>query len=284
MPEPPKNPIFDAASDDAVTGKKTIAPASDAKRILVGKTVPPQPPPKNPIFDAASGGALLGKDSIARASEATRIAALKEALPGLLKRVKAKPRIDQFLPYLLIRSFAGDLGARPFPLATSLATSLVGSPDIWIHAGDPASTPAIPPDRGTYLSTGLSTTVYAHVWNLGRAPVVGATVEFYNLKTYGLFLPSFVPQESALNLLGTAKVDLAPRSSNECHRLVKCPTAWSPPPLQNYILQTAILVTRISGIGDPIGNDPYRPSANRHVAIRAVAVVGTVVIPAQIGT
>lgn len=271
MPEPPKNPNFDAASDDSLTRKETVAQPSEAKRILVPKKPLAQPPP-NPIFDAASGGALMGKDTIARASEANRIAALKEALPGLLKRAKAKPRIDQFLPYLLIRSFAGDLGARPYP-ATS---GLLGSPDIWIAKGDPASTPAIPPDRGTTLTTGQPTTIYAHVWNLGRAPVIGATVEFYRLNNYGLFMPSYVPKESDLDSIGMAKVDLAPRSSKECHRLVKCPSAWSPP-LEGTLLAVALggmLVVRISGIGDPIGNDPYHPQANRHVAIRVIPVIG----------
>ena len=228
-------------------------------------------PPKNPIFEAASGGALIGKDTIARTSEADRIAALKNLLPGMLKLARAKPRIEQFLPYLLIRSFAGDLGARP---SSSLA-GILGSPDIWVATGDPASTPAIPPGRGNNtLTTGQPTTVFAHVWNLGRAPVVGATVEFYNLKEYGLFLLSFVPKETDLSLIGMAKVDLAPRSSQECHRLVKCPNAWTPPLLGTILLQTGMLVVRISGIGDPIGNDPYTPSANRHVAIRVMPVVG----------
>ena len=283
MPEPPKNPNFDAAPDDSLTRKEPIAKLSDAQRILVPKKPLAQPPP-NPIFDAASGGALLGKDTIARASEAERLKVLNSALPGLLERAKAKPRIDQFLPYLLIRSFAGDLGARPYSVTTALTAGLGGTPDIWVAAGDPASSPAIPPDRGNLVTVGQPTTVYAHVWNLGRAPVVGATIEFYHLKNYGLFLPSFVPQPSDLNLIGMAKVDLAPRSSKECHKLVKCPAAWTPAPLQTPILQTAILVARISGIGDPIGNDPYQPSANRHVAIRAMAVIGTIITPVQIGT
>jgi hypothetical protein len=221
-------------------------------------------PPQNPIFDARSGGSLIGKDTIARTSEANRIAALKAVLPSLLEHAKGKPRIEQFLPYLLIRSFAGDQGARPY------ATGHFESPDIWIAVGDPTSTPTIPPNRGDVLIPGHLTTIYAHVWNLGRAPVVGATVEFYHFRYFNLVIETFIPDESSLQLIGMAKVDLAPRTSKECHKLVKCPKGWSVPFLVTPVLQIGTLVVRISGIGDPIGNDPYRPNTNRHVAMRSL--------------
>jgi hypothetical protein len=38
--------------------------------------------------------------------------------------------------------------------------------------------PALPPNAGGSVQPGAPVTVYAHVGNLGRAPVVGARVEF----------------------------------------------------------------------------------------------------------
>jgi hypothetical protein len=240
--------------------------------------------PRNPIFDAASGGDPLGKDTIARASELKRIAALKIALPAMLERTRAKPRIEQFLPYLLIRSFAGDMGARPYPPYSSASVPVASpfeSPDIWIAAGDPSSTPALPQNGGTVVTSGGLATVYAHVWNLGRAPVIGATVQFHHAKNYGLWAIPLVPtvgnqfafSETDLQLIGMAKV--APRSSFECHKLVKCPTAWSLPVFSGtQLLIYGMLVVRMSGIGDPLGDDPFSPNINRHVAMRQVPVAG----------
>jgi hypothetical protein len=58
----------------------------------------------------------------------------------------------------------------------------------------------------------------------GRAPIAGVKLEFY------WFDPSLVesfPQNHA-HLIGMTRVDLGPRSSRDCHKLVKCPKAWVP--------------------------------------------------------
>jgi hypothetical protein len=108
------------------------------------------------------------------------------------------------------------------------------------------------------------TTVYAHVWNLGFAPLAG--VEFY------WFDPSLSIDGSNAHLIGMARCELAGRGMSGSHALVKCPKAWVPTVTNGG---HECLVVRIEGIGDPIGGNPWAPSQNRHVAQRNITVVVT---------
>src|SRR5260370_11174177 len=169
---------------------------------------------------------------------ARRKAELLKQLPELLARRKDQGRAKNFYPYLLIRSVLGDRGDRPFNCC------FWESPDIWTAPGDPATSPSVPTDHGGQVTVGRPATVYAHVWNLGFAPLAGVRVEFY------WFNPSLGINGSHANLIGMARCDLAARGMAGSHKLVKCPKAWIP------VLENGgheCLVVRISGIGGPIG-------------------------------
>ena len=195
-----------------------------------------------------------------------RKAALLEELPRLLKERANRPvgregkpgRAQNFYPYLLVRSVLGDRGDRPFN------TCFWESPDIWTAPGDPAVSPALPADHGGQVTAGQANTLYAHVWNLGFAPLAGIRVEFYWCD------PSVGIDGAHANLIGVARCELAGRGMDGSHKLVKCPVAWVPVMANGG---HECLVVRISGIGDPIGGNAWQTWLNRHVAQRNISVV-----------
>ena len=72
-----------------------------------------------------------------------------------------------WLPYLFIRAYPGDTGARP---AQGVWWE---SPDVYILSGvAPAAAPDVPAQLGQVALAGQDNTVYGHVWNLGRGPRV----------------------------------------------------------------------------------------------------------------
>jgi hypothetical protein len=186
-----------------------------------------------------------------------RKAALLKELPALKDRFQ-RGRANSFMPYLLVRSVLGDRGDRP------INVPFWESPDIWTAPGDPASAPAVPPNHGGVVTAGQPTTVYAHVWNLGFAPLAGVRVEFY------WFDPSLSIDGSHAHLIGMARCDLASRGMTGSHALVKCPTAWTPTLVNGG---HECLVVRVEGVGDPIGGNPWAPWQNRHVGQRNISVV-----------
>ena len=133
--------------------------------------------------------------------EAERKAALLKELPALLKRRQDQPKNRRFEPYLLIRSVLGDRGDRP------INVPFWESPDIWTAPGAPADAPDIPPNHGGVVTAARPNTVYAHVWNLGFAPLLGVAVEF------SWFNPSFAFDSAHQHLIGIARVDLGGRGA-----------------------------------------------------------------------
>jgi len=197
----------------------------------------------------------------------TRKKQLLAELPKLQARQKDRGRAQSFYPYLLVRSVLGDRGDRP------INVPFWESPDIWTAAGDPATTPAIPPDHGGVLNAGQPNTVYAHCWNLGFAPLAGVVVEFW------WFNPSLGIDGTHGHLIGTARCELAGRGMPGSHKLVKCPKPWVP------VVENGgheCLVVRMYGIGDPLGANEWAPWLNRHVAQRNVSVVSTAQNSAQL--
>ena len=223
-------------------------------------------PPQSPLFSDAPGATppTIGKDpwsdkeraQIDKIKELIKAGKIGKGTPGA-----ANDRGPQrMLPFLLVRSFTGDNGSRPFNAC------FWESPDIWTAVGDPATTPAIPPTHGGVLPVGQPNTVYAHVWNLGRAPVTGAVVSFY------WFDPSLAIDGAHAHLIGQTRVDLGPRNSPQCHKLVKCPKPWVP------VMENGgheCLIVRIWGFGDAVPETQWSPWQDRHVAQRNVAVVQT---------
>jgi hypothetical protein len=195
------------------------------------------------------------------------------------RKRKPHPRqVDEMWPFLVVRSRTGDGGARPI-----VGGGVDHSPDIWVLGNQspggapdrPQPPPAIPgalsfPQAPTFVRESDENTIYAHVWNLGRAPVGGVRVEFYE-RPWGLTHPV---------LIGVEYVDLPPRSSIDCHRLVKCQTAWRatvPPPVEvpptNAMAPLGShLVVRASSFDDPVKPTSWDPTLDRHVATRTVLV------------
>jgi hypothetical protein len=199
------------------------------------------------------------EDSTDQKTFDARKAALLKEMPELMDGRGQRGRANSFMPYLLVRAVLGDRGDRP------INGTFWESPDIWTAQGDPSVTPAIPPDHGGQVKLGQPATVYAHVWNIGFAPLAGVRVEFY------WFNPSLGITGANANLIGMARCELAARGMAGSHLLVKCPKPWVP------VMENGgheCLVVRVAGVGDGIGNNEWDPWLNRHVGQRNVAVVG----------
>lgn len=191
---------------------------------------------------------------------------IKEARAFFSRLREANPKKEgsdsAFKPFVMIRTHAGDRGIRLGPNDTFWE-----SPDIWTAEGAPDATPDIPPNIGGRVTAGIPNTVYAHVWNLGRAPVAGAIVEWY------WFNPSLGINGADANLIGKTRVDLSPRGFPGCHRLVKCPVAWVPV-MENKGHEC--IVARVSAFGDPLNSeDSWDPKADRHVAQRNMTLLNS---------
>ncbi|MCW2804383.1 MAG: hypothetical protein JWN06_2600 [Propionibacteriaceae bacterium] len=169
-------------------------------------------------------------------------------------------RGELYLPYLLMRANAGDLGARP------VVGPFWESPDILLLAGvDPAQAPDQPPDLGQTASAGKANTLYAHVWNFGRSSAPNVVVEFSWCD------PSLGIGPSGVHLIGVTVISLGDRSSGRSHRIVKCPAAWVPTFVNGG--HECLLVRVWDESSDGLGAPPWDAALNRHVAQRNIHVV-----------
>ena len=187
------------------------------------------------------------------------------------------PRKDEYLPYLLIRSSSGDSGARPFNGV------FWESPDIFVAPNQEASmAPLMPPTSAGIAKAGAPNTLYAHVWNLGKAPAYRVRVEFY------WFNPSLGISRADANLIGAAWVDLANRFTlypnwsevdgpsgkyvtRGCHVIVRCPETWVP--LFENNGHECIVIRVSEPILDPLALNSFSAQSDRHVGQRNIAVV-----------
>jgi hypothetical protein len=187
------------------------------------------------------------------------------------------PRKDEYLPYLLIRSSSGDRGARPN------AGVFWESPDIFVLPSQDADTaPLRPPTFGAIAQANVPNTLYAHVWNLGKAPAYRVRVEFY------WFNPSLGISRTDANLIGAAWVDLGNRFtlysnwvqvkksygqwvSQGCHAVVRCPVSWVPTYENNG--HECLVVRVFEPIMDALDPDQFSAAADRHVGQHNIAVV-----------
>src|SRR5207249_2193593 len=115
------------------------------------------------------------------------------------------------------------------------------SPDIFVAPDQRAETaPLMPPSTAGVAKAGAPNTLYAHVWNLGKAPAYRVRVEFYWVN------PSLGISRADAHLVDAAWVDLANRftlypgwqqavgadgrtyMSRGCHAVVRCPSTWFP--------------------------------------------------------
>lgn len=185
------------------------------------------------------------------------------------------PRAQEYLPWLLIRAHAGDRGARP------VQGIFWDSPDIFIAPNLAApDAPPVPTTRGAIAQAGAPNTLWAHVWNLGRAPVVNARVEFHWSD------PTLGFDATSCTLIGVAHVDLGERDSGRAHTYVKCPVTWFP----QYVAggHECLLVRCFEPLMDALPVPYWDARLLRHVAQRNISVIrasspATAVIPLRLG-
>src|SRR5450759_1192690 len=170
------------------------------------------------------------------------------------------PRTKLYLPYIFMRAFAGDTGARP------VNGVFWESPDILVMPGvDPGHAPALPPDLGGVAQAGADNTLYAHVWNLGQAPAADVLVEFY------WFNPSLGFSGDAANLIGVTWTDVSARGNTGSHRLVKCPVSW--PAMYVNGGHECLMVRLSQPSTDPLSGPAWDASKNRHIGQRNIHVM-----------
>jgi hypothetical protein len=189
------------------------------------------------------------------------------------------PRIDEHLPYLLMRSTPADQGQRP------MQGVFWESPDIFVAAGLDADTaPLRPPTTAGIARAAAPNTLYAHVWNLGRAPAYRARVEFY------WFNPSLGISQSDAHLIGATWVDLGNRLAQRAdweevttpygswlsrgsHAIVRCPVTWVPTYENGG--HECLVVRVFEPFMDGLPQAQFSSQQDRHVAQRNIAVVPT---------
>jgi hypothetical protein len=172
------------------------------------------------------------------------------------------PRADMDLPYLFMRSNPGDLGARPVVNAPFWE-----SPDIFILAEvTPALAPPLPPSLGQVAIAGKPNTLYAHVWNFGKASANEVVVEFYWVD------PSLGISPGSVHLIAQTFMSLGARGSGKNHAVVKCPEPWTPTYVNGG--HECLLVRVWDNPADVPGEPKFDASINRHVAQRNIHVVG----------
>lgn len=187
------------------------------------------------------------------------------------------PRKDEYLPYLLIRAASGDRGGRP------LTGVFWESPDIFVAPNlDASAAPLMPPTTGGIAQANAPNTLYAHIWNFGKAPAYRVRVEFY------WFNPSLGISFADAHLIGAAWVDLANRftlypswkqvnesygqwMSQGCHAIVRCPETWVPVFENNG--HECLVVRVFEPLLDSLSPTQFSAASDRHVAQRNIAVV-----------
>ncbi len=167
-------------------------------------------------------------------------------------------RADGLWPFLLIRSYRGDIGARPIPFGQNYSRH---SPDIILASGNPQYQRTIVgrDDIGDFLAQNailnrlpipLEVAVWVHVWNLGRAPAHGVRVRAW--LSLGSPLQTFI---------GGRAFDLGDRTSLTSHLLVKVGTFVVP---ANFdLLAVKATAECMSDVASAV-RDPVR---DRHTAL-----------------
>lgn len=170
------------------------------------------------------------------------------------------PRKDLPLPFLFLRANAGDNGTRP------AVGAFWESPDVYLLAGvHPSVAPPIPPALGQTALAGQPNTVYAHIWNFGRAAAHDVVVEFYWCN------PSLGFNPTSAQLIGRGRAHLGHRGSGRSHHVVKCPEPWVPTFVNGG--HECLLIRAWDNCQDLLTNPEWDASVNRHLGQRNVHVV-----------
>lgn len=176
------------------------------------------------------------------------------------KGPKFGQRKNEYLPFLVIRTNPGDRGTRPFNGVFWESPDIFVAPDL-----DAAFAPNIPTTLSGFAKAGTNNTLWARVWNLGRSPVYNARVEFYWCN------PSLGINHSSATLIGYTYTDLGDRYSGNAQKIVKCPTSWIPTFVNNG--HECLVVRVFEPLTDPLSNNQWDVTRDRHVGQRNIAVV-----------
>ena len=236
--------------------------------------VPQETPPPNPKISPAPPW-TVGKP---KADDPSEIPWFRGKIGDIRRNGPTfGPRKDEYLPFLLMRTASGDRGNR------EIKGVFWESPDIFIAPNQDADTaPLMPPTTGGLATANRPNTLYAHVWNVGKAPAYRARVEFY------WFNPSLGITQGDANLIGAAWVDLGNRfdlqsdwtevrtsygrwMSHGSHAIVRCPQTWYPKFENNG--HECLVVRVFDPILDTVKPSQFSAAKDRHVAQRNIAVV-----------
>jgi hypothetical protein len=165
------------------------------------------------------------------------------------------------MPCLFLRANAGDLGARPV-----VGVPFWESPDIFLLAGvPPALAPPVPKELGQVALAGQPNTIYAHVWNFGKAAASEVVVEFYWVD------PSLGISPGSVHLIAQTFMTLGAKGSGRSHAVIKCPEAWTPTFINGG--HECLLVRVWDNPSDLPGEPKFDASVNRHVGQRNIHVI-----------
>ena len=194
---------------------------------------------------------------------------------GTDPRVRPVSRADGLWPFLVIRSYLGDVGARPIdtPSAPEIGHGEFGSPDIVVTTIDPTDKQVLGRDGVAALHSqnrirkvmnyDTTYTIWVHVWNLGLAPAHGVRVRAWGFAN--------APDGSFTNsppkvFLGGTEIDLGDRTSEDAHLLVRTGT-WLVPAALGPRWGGGIQVVAES-MSDVM--EPANPLVDRHAAFIAI--------------
>ncbi len=255
------------------------------------------PPPFGKDDDSVLDARLLQREleSTRRALQSVQITLTQMRYkPGPDKQVpevREITRVDGQWPFLLVRSYPGDVGKRPVQSGDEPPGYAGGynSPDIIITQPGPRDEPRIVDrdrdgiaalkarDIGRLLYKGWTYDVWVHVWNLGQSQVGGAARVRLRIRQ-----SPFQPDEPVVQpeaFLGGTTLDLGDRLSERAHRVVKA-ASFTVPPSDRGVSYTAFLTATVDTLSDPSSGD-LSPGTDRHTA--NCLVIAYVVGPPQFG-
>ena len=182
--------------------------------------------------------------------------------------VREVTRADGLWPFLVIRTYPGDMGKRPFQPADTVTpyTTPVNSPDVIVTNQGPAGEPVVVERSGMAalkgrelfhdILVGMYCDVWVHVWNLGRFQATGVRVR----ARLGPSPYHYPPQDPWF--LGGTTIDLSDREGDRAHLIVKVGSfqAYGP-----TIKQWMMVTATAECLSDPATGD-LAPGADRHSA------------------
>ena len=182
--------------------------------------------------------------------------------------VREVTRADGLWPFLVIRTYPGDVGKRPFAPSDTVDPWLtpVNSPDVIVTNAGPAGEPVVVGRSGIAalkgrelfhdILVGMYCDVWVHVWNLGRFRATGVRVRVH----LGPSPTHYPPQDPWF--LGGTTIDLSDRESDPAHLMLKVGSfqAYGP-----TIVQWMMVTATAECLSDPATGD-LTPGADRHSA------------------